>query len=117
MPKKSVAQLDREIAEVILQEAWIVARDAARNNPTPTNREVAKAAWAALVAASPQQRRMGTFASRAGQRQAAERRALTAKTGVIGSGGFRRTLLEWNIYWTGQDDAACEEELGSFSRH
>lgn len=71
--KKSAAQLDREIA------AWIAARDAARNNPTPENREVAKTAWAALDAASPRQRRMGTFASRAGQRQAAERRAMTAK--------------------------------------
>jgi len=91
---KSPAQLDREITEILrdtnqqsatplnresAEALWIAARDAARDNPTPANREAAKAAWAALDAASPRLRRMGTFASRAGQRQAAERRALTAK--------------------------------------
>lgn len=73
--KKSATQLNREIAEML----WIAARDAVRDNPTQANREAAKVAWATLDAASPRQRRMGTFASRAGQRQAAERRAMTAK--------------------------------------
>jgi len=72
MSKKS-AQLDREIATA-LEAAWITARDTARDDPTPANREAAKVAWTALTAATP--KRPGTgLSSRAGQRQAAERRA------------------------------------------
>jgi hypothetical protein len=65
-----MAKTDREAAESV----WAKARDAARLNPTPENREAAKAAWAALEAVSPPMKRSG-FVSRAGQKQYAFRRA------------------------------------------
>lgn len=60
-----------------LREAWEAARAKAKDEPTKENREAAKAAWAACDAAAPKLKSRG-FASRAGQRQAAERRAMTA---------------------------------------
>lgn len=53
-----------------LQTAWETARTAARLEPTVENRERAKAAWAALVAATPRQK-VASFASRAGKRHGA----------------------------------------------
>lgn len=51
------------------------AREAARMNPTVENREAAKRAWAVLESLSPPLKCNGAT-SRAGQRQAAERRAM-----------------------------------------
>jgi hypothetical protein len=56
-----------------LQAACDAARTAARLNPTAENRARAQSAWAALEAAIPRKKKAG-FASRAGKRQAAERR-------------------------------------------
>lgn len=58
----------------VLRAAWETARDEARRNPTIENREHAKLAWAAYDAAAPR-RKGSNYASRAGKRQAAERRA------------------------------------------
>jgi hypothetical protein len=66
--KKSSAPL-HEITE--LRVTWERARQAANLNPTAENRTLAKAAWAALVVASPPMKKTG-FASRAGNRQRAE---------------------------------------------
>lgn len=57
-----------------LQAAFNEARAKARREPTPENREAAKAAWKALEEATPRAKARG-YASRAGQRQAAQRRA------------------------------------------
>lgn len=51
------------------------ARRSAAAEPTHGNRERAKAAWSALDAASPRRKTSG-FASRAGKRQAGDRKAL-----------------------------------------
>lgn len=71
--KKTTAPLDRKIAE--LRAAWETARKTANLNPTAENRARAQAAWAALDAASPRRTKSAGFASRAGKRQAAERRS------------------------------------------
>lgn len=52
------------------------ARELARREPTEVNREAAKAAWAALEAATPNQRKPWGYSTRAGKRQQAEFRAL-----------------------------------------
>jgi hypothetical protein len=59
-----------------VSRAWEAARDLARRVPSVENRQAAQAAWAALEAATPPRKRAGR-ASRAGMRQAAERRALS----------------------------------------
>lgn len=56
------------------KQAMEAARATAKANPTPENLEAAKRAWAAYDASAPAQKRSG-YASRAGQRQARERRA------------------------------------------
>lgn len=57
----------------LAKEAAKVARDA---NPTSETREAYRAAWQAFNDAIPRQKGRGSFASRAGQRQYKERRAM-----------------------------------------
>lgn len=79
---KSKAQLDLEIAQAKRDELQAIcdaARETARVEPTIENRARAIAAWDALVAATPRMKRGGGFGSRAGQRQAAERKAEAAE--------------------------------------
>lgn len=56
-----------------LKAAFEAARAKAISEPTQDNREAVKAAWAAYDSSIPLRKASG-YASRAGQRQAAERR-------------------------------------------
>lgn len=73
-----------------LRTAWEKARALAARNPSIEHRDAAKAAWAALGAASPRMK-TGGYASRAGQRQAAERRSQAAERRGRGHATVKKT--------------------------
>ena len=76
--KKQAAADDLAAKRAELYAAYETARAFAKANPSVAAWEAVKAAWAACVAAAPRQKVSG-YASRAGQRQQAERRAQAAE--------------------------------------
>jgi hypothetical protein len=82
----TAAQTAAEAVWIAAQAARVAAQAAVRLNPTPETRETFKAAcdactaaWNAREAVTPRRKGRGGFASRAGQRQAAERRAMARR--------------------------------------